>query len=69
MNDLQSFLDQHQIRHKDLAYITGRTERAVYNWVQGIRPLPRPVRLLLMALEQGKIDEKWLASSLSYLTR
>jgi len=36
--------------------------------VQGIRPLPRSVHLLLMALAQGKIDEKWLARSLSYLT-
>ena len=67
--NLQRFLDDHNIRHKDLAYITGCTERAVYNWVQGIRPLPRSARLLLMALEEGKINEKWLARSLSYLTR
>jgi hypothetical protein len=66
--NLQSFLDAHNIRHKDLAFITGRTERAVYNWVQGIRPLPRSVHLLLMALEQGRIDEKWLANSLSNLS-
>jgi len=67
--NLQKFLDDHNIRHKDLAFITGRTERAVYNWVQGVRPLPRSVHLLLIALAQGKIDEKWLARSLSYLTR
>jgi len=36
--------------------------------VQGIRPLPRSVHLLLMALAQGKIDEKWLAKSLSNLS-
>ena len=66
--NLQSLMTKHSIRHKDLAFITGRTERAVYNWVQGIRPLPRSVHLLLMALEQGRIDEKWLANSLSNLT-
>jgi plasmid maintenance system antidote protein VapI len=64
MTNLQSFLDRHNIRHKDLAFITGRTERAVYNWIQGRRELPRSTALLLQALDENKIDEEWLATKL-----
>lgn len=64
MRNLQQFLDDHNIRHKDLAFITGCTERAVYNWVQGVRPLPRAAELLLEALADGRIDEAWLAERL-----
>lgn len=64
MKDLQSFLDQHQIRHKDLAFITGCTTRSVFNWIMGVRPLPRSTELLLQALAEGRIDEAWLAEKL-----
>lgn len=66
--NLQNLMHKHGIRHKDLAYITGRTERAVHQWVHGIRPVPRSTELLLRALDEGRIDEKWLAQSLSDLT-
>ena len=64
MRNLQAFLDQHQIRHKDLAFITGCTTRSVFNWIMGVRPLPRSTDLLLQALAEGKIDETWLAEKL-----
>lgn len=63
--NLQSLLHKHNIRHRDLAFITGRTTRAVTHWVQGERPLPRSTELLLLALDEGKIDEKWLAKQLA----
>ena len=62
---LQDRLTKLNIRHKDLAFITGRTIRAVNQWVYDVRPLPRSTDLLLQALEEGLIDEKWLASKLS----
>ena len=62
---LQARLTKLNIRHKDLAFITGRTERAVHHWVYGIRPLPRCADLLLTALEDGLIGEAWLARELS----
>ena len=65
MTDLQSFLDRHKIRHKDLAFITGCTTRSVVNWLAGVRPLPRATDLLLQALDEGRIDEKWLAEKLA----
>lgn len=65
MTDLQSILDRHNIRQKDLAFITGCTTRSVYNWVQGRRELPRAASLLLQALDEGRIDEAWLASKLA----
>jgi hypothetical protein len=63
--NLQAMLHKHNIRHRDLAFIAGRTTRAVTQWVQGERPLPRAVELVLLALDDGKIDEKWLAKKLS----
>ena len=51
MRNLQTFLDEHQIRHKDLAFITGCTTRSVFNWIMGVRPLPRSTELLLQALD------------------
>lgn len=65
MTNLQDILDRHNIRHKDLAYITGCTTRSVYNWVQGRRELPRSASLLLQALDEGRIDEAWLAAKLT----
>jgi hypothetical protein len=65
ITNLQSLMTKHNIRHKDLAFITGRTERAVHQWVYGIRPLPRSTALLLQALDDGRIDEAWLASKLA----
>ncbi len=62
---LQERLTKLNIRHKDLAFITGRTERAVHQWVHGIRPLPRSTELLLDAIEEGRIDEAWLGRALS----
>jgi len=64
MKNLQAFLDDHHIRHKDLAFITGCTTRSVYNWIEGRRPLPRSAELLLQALADGRIDEAWLADRL-----
>ena len=62
--NLQRLMLKHQIRHRDLAFMTGRTERAVSMWVNGGRPIPRSVELLLLAIDDGRIDEKWLASKL-----
>lgn len=70
MSSLATLMRKHKIRHKDLAFITGRTERAVHQWVHGIRPLPRSATLLLAALDDGRIDEKWLGANLAkYLAR
>ena len=65
MKDLQTLLDRHNIRHRDLAFITGRSIRSVKNWIDDTHPLPRSVELIIAALEDGKIDEKWLAVKLA----
>lgn len=68
MTNLQEILDRHNIRHKDLAFMCGYTIRAVGQWKAGERPVPRSVQLLLQAIEEGRIDETWLADKLrSYL--
>jgi hypothetical protein len=65
MDNLQTTLDRHNIRQKDLAFITGCTTRSVFNWITGARPLPRSTELVLEALDEGRIDEKWLAEKLA----
>ena len=64
MIDMQALLDKHNIRHKDLAFLSGYTIRAVGQWKAGERPLPRSVELLLLAIDDGRIDEAWLAEKL-----
>lgn len=63
--ELRDLMRRHGVIQRDLATLTGRTERAVYNWMQGTRPLPRSVELLLLALDEGRIDANWLVSKIS----
>jgi hypothetical protein len=64
MTNLQDILDRHNIRHKDLAFMAGYTIRAVGQWKAGERPVPRSVQLLLKAIDDGRINEQWLADNL-----
>jgi len=64
MINLQDVLDRHNIRHKDLAFMAGYTIRAVGQWKAGQRPVPRSVQLLLKAIDDGRINEQWLADNL-----
>lgn len=63
-HDLKELMQRHGMLHRDLALISGRTERAVYYWVHGGRPLPRAIELLLLALDEGRIDASWLISKI-----
>ena len=58
---LAQIMEDHEIRHRDLALIAGRTERAVSMWVNGHRPVPRAVAFVLLALDHDKISPQWLA--------
>ena len=58
---LARIIEDHEIRHRDLALIAGRTERAVSMWVNGVRPIPRALAFVLLALDQDKISPEWLA--------
>jgi|GEM_PF-4399390 len=64
MTNMQEILDRHNIRHKDLAFMAGYTIRAVGQWKAGERPVPRSVQLLLKAIDDGRINEQWLADNL-----
>jgi hypothetical protein len=58
---LAQIMEKQEIRHRDLALIAGRTERAVSMWVNGVRPIPRALACVLLALDQDKISPEWLA--------
>jgi hypothetical protein len=64
MTNMQEILDRHKIRHQDLAFMAGYTIRAVGQWKAGERPVPRSVQLLLKAIDDGRINEQWLADNL-----
>jgi hypothetical protein len=61
-------LSEHDIRHRDLALIANVTTRAVSMWANGHLPVPRPVALILFAIDDGLVGENWLADRLRQLT-
>lgn len=66
--DLRLWLSRHQLVQSDLALICGVSERCVRFWVAGERPLPAYLRLLMRALDDGKMDLAWLAAIVSEMT-
>lgn len=61
-------LSEHDIRHRDVALIANVTRRAVSMWANGHLPVPRPVALMLFAIDDGLVGEKWLAKRLRQMT-
>ena len=45
----------------DMALICGVTPRTVNNWYHGRQPMPRPVTLILTALDEGLVPIEWIA--------
>ena len=51
-----------------LALIANVTTRAVSMWANGHLPVPRPVALMLFAIDEGLVSENWLADHLRQMT-
>jgi len=66
--ELNEILTRHELRHADLAILGKVTTRCVYNWTSGKWPVPRPVAILLRAIDKGFITEAWLSDQI-YLER
>lgn len=48
------------LSNRDLATITGKTERQVTSWLCGTYPVPRLVAVLVHGLRESQIDREWL---------
>jgi hypothetical protein len=49
---------------EDLSAISGRNTRSVRSWLSGAIPAPRSVVLILIALDENRIDFPWLVAKL-----
>lgn len=63
--ELQSAIERHGLFQSDLAQICGVTTRTIQNWLRGRQDIPRPVALLLMALDEGALSLSWLAKNIA----
>jgi predicted transcriptional regulator len=62
--ELNEILTRHELRHTDLALLAKVTPRSVYNWTSGKWPVPRPVAILLRAIDKKFITEAWLVKQI-----
>ena len=60
--ELQNALLRHGLFQSDMARICGVTTKTIQNWLRGRQDIPRPVALLIMALDEGALSLRWLAS-------
>ncbi|MFZ9627333.1 MAG: hypothetical protein ACO3AD_18905 [Burkholderiaceae bacterium] len=59
--DLRKYLQRHNLRQSDLAWIAGVNVRHARSWAIGEYAVPRYVELILNALEEGCITVEWIA--------
>jgi DNA-binding transcriptional regulator YiaG len=58
--ELNQILARLELRHTDLALLAKVTPRSVHNWTSGKWPVPRPIAILLRAIDKKFITEAWL---------
>ena len=61
-DQLNSLMTKHGLTREDLAAITGKTTRQAYSWTSGLFAVPRSLAMILYALDEGRIDPKWIIS-------
>jgi hypothetical protein len=62
--ELNEILTRLELRHTDLALLAKVTPRSVHNWTSGKWPVPRPIAILLRAIDNGFITEAWLVKQI-----
>lgn len=63
-DQLNALMTKHGLSRDDLASISGKTVRQAYSWTSGLFAVPRSLALVLYALDDGRIDAKWIISRL-----
>ena len=63
-NEMLEIMSRHKLSRADIAAISGKSPRQVFSWEKGIFAVPRTVSLILQALDEGKVDSKWLIAKI-----
>ena len=58
--ELIEIMNRRQMKTKDLAIMAGVTMRAAQKWISGQNPIPRSVALVLYAMENNRVSDKWI---------
>ena len=58
--EINAILDLLRMRQMDLAVLASVSARSVNNWTSGRWPVPRPIAILLRAIDQNHIPDDWL---------
>jgi transcriptional regulator with XRE-family HTH domain len=61
--NLREFIDRHELLQRDLAYLTGVTDRQVRSWLNGSSRIPPAVKIILKAIDDDKITIKWIVKN------
>lgn len=62
--NLKKSMDRHGLTVADVSLLTGSSARMVNYWKSGDWPTPRLLGLILIALDEGKININWLIAKL-----
>jgi transcriptional regulator with XRE-family HTH domain len=62
--NLKKSMDRHGLTVADVSLLTGSSARMVNYWKSGEWPTPRLLELILIALDEGKININWLIAKL-----
>lgn len=63
--ELQEVMTTHGLLQVDVARICAVTPRTVQNWLRGRQQIPKPLALILSALDEGLVDLNWIAAKMT----
>ncbi len=63
-NEMLEIMSRHKLSRADIAAISGKSPRQVFSWEKGIFSVPRTVALILYALDEDRVDTKWLIAKI-----
>lgn len=63
-NEMLEIMSRHNLSRADIAAISGKSPRQVFSWEKGIFSVPRTVALMLYALDEGRVNAKWIIAKI-----
>jgi len=63
--DLAEFMSVQNFTQKDMAYMTGKSQRMVQFWLIGKHPIPQTVFMLCAALSDELVDVDWVVKTVA----
>ena len=63
-NELAEIMSRHKLSRADIAAISGKSSRQVFSWEKGLFSVPRTLALILYAIDEDKVDAKWIIAKI-----